>query len=89
MATIPAFEFDILARVIQPNAATLSRPAAEDILKMSFGEHDQQRMTELLSKAKAGELSGFEAAEIESYERINSLLGMLKSKARVSLRETP
>ena len=45
-------------------------------------------MRQLLAKAKEGTLTQPEQAEIENYGRVGSLLGILQSKARVSLRGT-
>jgi hypothetical protein len=42
-------------------------------------------MHALAEKAQAGSLTGAERAELDSYERIGCLLGMLQSKARISL----
>ncbi len=80
------YESEILARVILPENPTLSRSAAEEILKFSFSDIDRQRMSELAAKARAGALTPDEQAETDGYERIDSLLGFLKSKARLSLR---
>jgi hypothetical protein len=80
------YESEILARVVLPEKPTMSRAAAEEILKLSFAETDCQRMSELAAKARAGTLTLEEQAETNGYERISSLLGFLKSKARVSLR---
>ena len=43
-------------------------------------------MHELASKARAGALTTNERSEIEAYSRINSLLGIIKSKARRALK---
>ena len=44
-------------------------------------------MDELAEKARQGTLSAAEHAEVENYERVNNLLGILKSKARQSLKK--
>lgn len=83
------YDAEILARVILPERPTMSREAAKEVLALSFSETDRARMTELAAKARAGALSAEEQAEIAGYERISSLLGFLKSKARLSLQSRP
>ena len=82
---IDSAESTILARVIAPNEPTLSVAVAKEFLKWGFSEADQQRMSELAAKARAGSLTDGEQAEIEGYERVSSFLGLVKSKARRSL----
>lgn len=80
------YDSQIWARVILPQAPTMSRAAAEAILRFDFQESDHQRMSELVAKARAGTMTTEEAAEAAGYGRVSSILGYLKSKARVSLR---
>jgi hypothetical protein len=81
-----SYESEILARVILPAEPMLSQAAAQEILRLAFSEEDRQRMANLAAKARDGVLSEEEEAEADGFERISSLLGFLKSKARVSLR---
>ena len=64
----------------------MSREAAESVLKLGFSEFDQRRMEALAEKARRGSLTDEEHEEAESYERVSSLIGLLKSKARVSIK---
>jgi len=84
-STIESADSAILARVIRPDAPTLPSAVASELLKWGFGEEDQQRMAELAAKAREGTLTAEEQALTESYERVSSFLGLLKSKARRSL----
>lgn len=68
--------------------ADLSPDAARSLLRLQFSDEDKGRMDELADKARQGALSIAEQAEIENYERVNNLLGILKSKARRSLKES-
>jgi hypothetical protein len=86
MATALGFEADILHRVIRPEEPMFSEDAAKAILRLSFAEEDRQRMAQLATKAREGSLTSDEHLEADSYERVSSLLGILKSKARRSLR---
>jgi hypothetical protein len=44
-------------------------------------------MLDLAEKAREGSLTPAEQGELESYERVGSLLGILQSKARTSLKK--
>ena len=79
-------ETQILTRVIAPHEAGMSREVASQILKLQFTNGDRERMSELAAKARSGDLTPAERAEAEGFERVTSLLGILKSKARVSLK---
>lgn len=88
-ATYQKAESEILARVIAPERATLSAEVAKELLKWGFSEFDRRRMSELAAKARAGALTADDEIELEGYERINSFLGLVKSKARCALRGNP
>ena len=76
---------DILERLIDPYTPGLSQQAASELLELSFPPDDVRRMNELAEKARQGTLSPEESQEIEEYERVGHLLGILQSKARLSL----
>src|SRR5262249_58296231 len=78
-------EAAIWARLMNRNKPTPSRQAAQSILDLSFSRRDMARMDQLAAKARAGKLSVDEQAEVEGYSHVGSVLGLLKSKARVSL----
>lgn len=80
------YELAILSRVLRPSQGALSPEAARSILMLDFDPRDRERMHELAQKAQAGSLDQEEQQEIDSYERVSHLLGLLRSKARVSLR---
>ena len=68
----------------------ISRPqpptTARELLSLKFDESDQERMNELSRKAQDGTLTLQEQTEIDSYRRAGYLLGVLWSKARLSLK---
>lgn len=68
---------------------TLTPEAAEAILTMSFSDSQQSRMRALMEKSRAGELTDEERSEADSFERVSSLLGILQSRARMSLKQSP
>ena len=84
MSTTTIDESAIFARVIAPEAR-LEPAVATEFLKWGFDDADRQRMSELAAKARAGTLTADEQAETAEYERVSSLLGIVKSKARRSL----
>ena len=85
MSVTAASQSEILLRVIDPTKADLSPDAARSILALEFSEEDRRHMDELAEKARQGTLAADERQEVENYERVNNLLGILKSKARQSL----
>src|SRR6516225_3087298 len=85
----PATEAAIWKRVIHPNGK-LSRPVARAMLELEFEEQDRSRMHELALKAQEGKLTPAEEFDIENFERVGTLLAILKSEARQLLkRSTP
>ncbi len=88
-STIEPVESTILARVIAADALPFPSVVASELLKWGFPEADKQRMTELAAKAWRGTLTAEEQVETEGYERVSSFLGLVKSKARRSLQNTP
>ena len=88
MGNAIAQEVEILKRVILPDKPTLPEAVAREFLAYGFGEKDRERMQELSEKARQGTLTSDEAQEADGFERVGSLLGILQSKARQSLRRT-
>jgi cytochrome c553 len=79
-------EADILMRLVGPDKPALSAAAAKGILRLTFSPADKERMHHLATKARAGNLSDNEQAQIEAYSRVSSLLGIMKSMARRTLK---
>ncbi|WP_406699334.1 hypothetical protein V5E97_10725 [Singulisphaera sp. Ch08] len=75
----------VFGRLIKPNHGDFSPTAAREILSLQFDDDDKARMHQLSLKAQEGTLTPDEQAEIESYRRAGSMLGVLWSKARLSL----
>lgn len=78
----------IWARLLDANGP-LSPEMARSILKLDFPPKDKERMHELAAKARGGNLSASERADIDTYGRVGSLLSVWKSKARQSLKKEP
>ncbi len=89
MASILTFaqnEVAILGRVIGPDRDNLPVTAARAILKLDFEPADLERMHELAAKAREGTLTAADQAEIDAYEVVGRLLGLMHSKARLSVK---
>ena len=82
----PSHEVEILARTIRPDNADLSDDAARSLLALKLTDGDRDRVNGLLAKAREGALTAEERSELDDYERVASLLEILQSKARLSLR---
>ncbi len=80
-------EAEILSRVIAPEEPTLPLDAAQIFLTFDFRKEDRERMSLLAEKAREGELTAEEQAEIDCYERVGHFLSLLRSKARLSLKQ--
>ena len=89
MATVSPSSFsemEILRRVVDPNSPYLSREAARDILRLEFSKVDRRRMNQLAAKNRRGEITTEEEKELDSFVRVGRTIGILKSKARQTLR---
>lgn len=85
-ASLTPTDAAVIGRLVKPDRGDLSPAAAREILSLRFDEEDARRMNQLAEKAREGTLSAEEEAEIESYRRAGYLLGVLWSKARLSLK---
>jgi len=76
----------ILESLIRPEEGNFSADLARYILSLGFSQRQQARCQALSYKAQEGKLTDREAAELEEFLQANSLLIVLKSKARRSLK---
>jgi hypothetical protein len=83
----PTTEAGIWARVIH-GSAELTPPVARAILRLEFPAEDQKRMHELSQKAQEGALTPEEEFEIDNFERVGTMLAILKSRSRKLLKDT-
>ena len=84
--TFSQSEVDILGRVMGPDRDDLPVTAARALLKLDFEPRDHVRMHELAVKAQDGALTAKEKAELDAYESVGELLGLMHSLARRSLK---
>ena len=79
----------ILQRMFDSVGTDLPPAAAEAVLRFSFADSDQSRMTELADKSNRRTLTPPEAEEYDGYIAAADLLSLWKSKARLSLNHRP
>ncbi len=77
---------EILTRTIRPAEGNLSVEAARSLLSLRLAPTDWERVNNLAAKARSDTLTPEERAELDEYERVTSLLELLQSKARLSLK---
>ena len=80
-AVTPNTEAAILGRLMQATDS-MSRDVAEYLLSIGFDADDTERMNVLAERAREGNRTHEEAAELDSYLHVGSLLSILQYKAR-------
>jgi hypothetical protein len=83
---LPATDAAIIGRLAKADHSDFSPEAAREILSIQLSPDDQTHMKELSRKAQNGTLTPTEQGEVESYRRVGYWLGILWSKARLSLK---
>jgi hypothetical protein len=83
---IPTTDAAIIGRLTKPDHSDFSPETAREILSIQLSAEDQRHMQQLSLKAQEGTLTPIEQGEVESYRRIGYWLGILWSKARLSLK---
>jgi hypothetical protein len=79
----------ILARVLGNEHGDLPATTARYYLSREFSERDKSRMHDLAVRNQDGVLSAAEKQELFAYAKAGSLLSLLKSQARRTLRIKP
>jgi hypothetical protein len=82
-------EVTILARVLGNNDGRLPRQMARYILDVSFSDRDKDRMHDLAVRNQDDALTAAEKDELLAFANAGSMLSILKSKARRTLRVKP
>jgi hypothetical protein len=77
-------EAAIFARLIQARTE-MSHDIARYLLSFDFEPDDVARLNYLAERAREGNLSEEETAELDSYMHVGNLLTIMQSKARVFL----
>ena len=81
-------EAAIWQRTIDPESGNLSPDAARAFLRLAFTEADHRAMDELAGKSQSGMLTPEESRLLDGYRHVAWLLGLFKSKARISLQRS-
>jgi len=83
----PNTEVEVWLRILHPDEAMSPRVACA-LLGLSIAKNDVRRMRELSAKARAGTLTVEEDSEMDNFERVGSILSILKSRARQVLQRS-
>jgi hypothetical protein len=75
-------EIAILVRVLTNDQGQLHPDIARYILNLGFSDADKARMHDLAVRNQENALSPAEKEEIFAYAKVDSLLGILQSRAR-------
>jgi hypothetical protein len=62
--------------------------SVESLSRVDFAQEDQDEMARLAAKVREGSLTEEERALLQQYEVVNDLLGILRSKARIALKQS-
>jgi hypothetical protein len=79
-------EATILARVLANGDAPIPRETARYIAGLDFSDRDKASMSELAARNRDGALSTIEKDELAAFDRAGTVLAILQSKARRSLK---
>jgi hypothetical protein len=82
-------EVTIFARIFDDEHGLLPLELARSILNAGFNERDKARMHDLAVRNQADALSPAEKEELHGFAKAGTLLGILKSKARRTLKIKP
>ncbi len=76
----------VLFRAIRPGEGDLPPDASRWLLRVRLSPEDREMVNQLAAKARAGTLTDEERCELDEIERVTSLLEIMQSKARLSLK---
>jgi hypothetical protein len=62
--------------------------SVEFLSRVDFAADDHEQMRKLAAKAREGRLTAHEQLLLHHYEVVGDLLGILRSKARISLKQS-
>lgn len=79
-------EWDLLNHIVQSDHSEWPTALAEAILQIDMPPEDRQRLHELLEQNNRRDLSDSEKRTLKSYRNVSLVLDILRSKARLALR---
>ncbi len=80
-------EAGIFSRLFTNGHDKLSVTAARFILSLDFSDEDKVRVHELAVKNQESKLSPEEWQELENYMKVDTIISILQSKARMALKK--
>jgi len=80
---------ELLDVLFRPSDGGFSEELSRFVLSLHFTDAQKDRYLELAEKVTQAPLTTEEQEELESFVYINHILGVLQSKARLSLRRQP
>ena len=81
-------ESEILSRVVGPENPSFTPEVAQSILELRFSDADVDRMNERLDKARHGDLSQDDEAQLHGYLFVGAMVDLMHSKARLTLKSS-
>ena len=75
----------VLEKLLRPMSRTLTTELARALVNLTADEETQARYDTLAEKRTEGRLTPAELEELESFVRVNTLLGVLKAEAQAVL----
>jgi hypothetical protein len=88
MSTATESGTEVLLRAIHPSQGDLPPEASRWLLGLRLSAEDRDEVNRLAAKARAGTLTVDERSQLDEIERVTSLLELLQSKARLSLKNS-
>jgi hypothetical protein len=86
MVIEPARVTDVLTQIVEPDHGDLSPELASYVLSLNFTPAQHARFAELSAKVQQGSLSEDEQHALNVLNFANTMLGVMQSKARQSIR---
>jgi hypothetical protein len=80
---------EILSRLLGDDNNTMSVAAARFFLKIGFSPEEQARVSNLLELNRQGAITSAQHDELQAISTANTLLAILQSKARQTLKRAP
>lgn len=74
--------------ILQPQQADMSAEHARYVLSLTIPDAQKERYRDLVSRRQIGPISADEEAELRTLVEADTVLSLLKSKARLSLRKS-
>jgi hypothetical protein len=81
------FSVDVLQTAFIPDEAKLTIPLARALRRLRFTEAQSQEIDRLLTRNNRGTITPKQKERLEGYVRAGELMGILRAKAELRLRQ--